>query len=114
MRKENVKMIRMDGEKINKRIVSERQKFQHYLFINDSGKKWLQVQHVQVYVWCKSSIYDREMKRYLQDAMSDMHMHSYRLVVCDSVTSEAPWGQNKCGNKGVGMRKLVVASRWCI
>lgn len=39
MRKENVKMIRMDGEKINKRMVSERQKFQHYLFINDSGKK---------------------------------------------------------------------------
>lgn len=27
MRKENVKMIRMDGEKINKRIVSERQSF---------------------------------------------------------------------------------------
>lgn len=27
MRKENVKMIRMDGEKINKRMVSERQSF---------------------------------------------------------------------------------------
>lgn len=27
MRKENVKMIRMNGEKINKRMVSERQSF---------------------------------------------------------------------------------------